>query len=116
MSEPLRLRMIEEPVEVPPPVLQSLPSHEPAAPGATPPSLHPDGSGAVPPPIAVATFAAQTGGNFLSPEEVDVVAGFEEQAALEAATESHIKGFLGGALAALACTLVAGIFAALSGH
>jgi len=61
-------------------------------------------------------FRSQTGGNFLSPEEVDLVAGFQEQAALEAATESHAKGFLGGALGALACTLVAGIFSALSGH
>jgi hypothetical protein len=52
----------------------------------------------------------------LSPEEVDIEAGFKEQEALEAATESHWKGFAGGAAAAGLCTLVAGGFAALSGH
>jgi hypothetical protein len=110
MSEPLKLRMVEEqPVEVPPP-LEVLPN--PQAPAASAPQGPPPLS-AEPPVPAV---SSRTSGNFLSPEEVDVVAGFKEQEALEAATESHWKGFAGGALAALVCTLVAGGFSALSGR
>jgi len=119
MSKPLSSRTNEEwPVETPP-SLQVLPSPELSGSGGVPPPLIPGEPVFAPPSAATAcggSFPPQNGGNFLSPEEVDLMAGFEEQAALESATASHVKGFLGGALAALACTLVAGIFSALSGR
>lgn len=55
-------------------------------------------------------------GRFLAPEEIDIEAGFRQQEALDATVESPWKGCLGGALAALACTLAAGGTAALTGY
>lgn len=53
---------------------------------------------------------------FLAPEEIDIQAGFRQQEALDATIESPWKGCVGGALAALACTLAAGGTAALTGY
>ena len=55
-------------------------------------------------------------GRFLAPEEIDIQAGFRQQEALDATIESPWKGCVGGALAALACTLAAGGTAALTGY
>ena len=103
MSQPLKLRRDDEseaacvpPIwnVLPPPLPAPEAESNPAPPGAT--SLH--------------------GGNFLSPEEVDVEAGFRRQKALDAAEESPWQGCVGGALAALACTLAAGGTAVLTGY
>lgn len=103
MSQPLKLRLDEEyeAACVPPPLTvlpPPLPATEPGS-NQTPPraaSLH--------------------GGNFLSPEEIDIEAGFQQQESLDAAVESPWKGCVGGALAALVCTLAAGGTAALTGY
>ena len=103
MSQPLKLRRDDEsgtaPVPplltvLPPPVAATETEPNPIPPGAT--SLH--------------------GGNFLSPEEVDVEAGFKQQAEIDAAEERPWRGCVGGAMAALACTLAAGGTAALTGY
>ena len=54
--------------------------------------------------------------SFLSPEEIDIEAGFRAQEAIDSALESPWKGCAGGALAALVCTLAAGGTAALTGY
>ena len=104
----MRLRLAEK---KPVPALQVLPL----------PPGHPDAPAAgTPPPVPQArppqTDLPHNGGKFLAPEEVDIEEGFKKQESLEADTEKPWLGCLGGALAALAGTVVAGGFAALTGR